>query len=119
MRLDALSIIEILCAALVLTGYWRIYEKAGRPGWAAVIPIYNVVVLLQIVERPLWWAIFFFIPVINIVFSLIVHLELAERFGKGPLFGLGMAFFPVIFVPILGFGGAQFGKRRAWENGDV
>ncbi len=119
MRLDALSIIEILCLALVFTGYWRIYEKAGKPGWAAVVPVYNVVVLLQIVEKPLWWAVFFFIPLINIVFSLIVHVELAERFGKGPLFGLGMTFFPVIFVPILGFGEAQYTGKQGWENGNV
>lgn len=108
MNLDTVTIIEILAIALVFTGYWRLFEKAGKPGWAAVVPIYNVIVLLQVVERPLWWAIFFFVPLVNLVVSVVVHVDLAQRFGKPPLFGLGMALFPVIFVPILGFGESRY-----------
>ncbi len=108
MNLDTFTLIEILAISLVFTAYWRLFEKADKPGWAAVVPIYNVIVLLDLVERPRWWAIFFFIPLANIIISVIVHVELAERFGKHPLFGLGMALFPVIFVPILGFGKATY-----------
>ncbi len=106
--MDSFTLLEILAIALVFTAYWRLFEKAGKPGWAAVVPIYNVIVLLDLVKRPRWWAIFFFLPLANIVVSIVVHIELARCFGKTPLFGLGMALFPVIFVSILGFGEASY-----------
>lgn len=90
--------------ALVIVGMWKAFAKAGQPGWASIIPIYNIIVMLQIAQKPLWWIILYFIPVANIIIPILVSIALAEKFGKGAGFGLGLAFLPFIFFPILGFG---------------
>jgi len=83
---------------------WKIFEKAGKPGWAAIIPIYNVIVVLEIVGRPIWWVLLFLIPVVSFVVSIIVAIDLSKSFGHGPLYGFGLAFLGFIFGPILAFG---------------
>jgi len=93
---------------LVIVGLWRMYEKAGKPGWAAIIPIYNIWVLLEIVGRPTWWILLFLIPVVNFVIWIVIALELADVFGKTVPFGIGLILFPEIFYLILGFGSAQY-----------
>jgi uncharacterized membrane protein YhaH (DUF805 family) len=87
---------------------WRIYEKADKPGWAAIVPIYNIYVLLQIVGRPGWWLLLFFIPIVNIIVSVIVYIELAHSFGKSTAFGIGLILLGLIFLPILALGDAQY-----------
>jgi hypothetical protein len=91
-----------------IAALWIVFSKAGRPGWAAIIPIYNLWVLLKIVGRPGWWIILFIIPLINLVIWIIVALDLARSFNKGTGFALGLIFFNWIFVPILAFGSAQY-----------
>jgi hypothetical protein len=95
-------------AVVVLAGMWKVFEKAGKPGWAAIIPIYNLIVLLEIVGKPLWWIVLFFLPCVNIVAIILVSIEVAKVFGKDVLYGLGLAFLPFIFYPILGFGDARY-----------
>lgn len=105
------AIVLILQLAIiigVIAGFWKTFTKAGKPGWAAIVPIYNVIVLLQIAGKPLWWIILFFIPVVNVVISILASLAVAEKFGKGGGFGVGLALLPMIFYPILGFGSAQY-----------
>ena len=92
----------------VYAGFWRIFEKAGIPGWKAIIPIYNYIMLLRLLCRPGWWLFLLFIPMVNIVIAVVMSLELAERFGRGILFGAGLALMPFVFVPILGFGNARY-----------
>lgn len=92
----------------VIAGIWKTFEKAGKPGWGAIIPIYNLILLLQIANKPLWWIILFFIPLVNIIVAIIVPIEIAAKFGKGAGFGLGLAFLGFIFYPILGFGDAKY-----------
>ncbi len=92
----------------VIAGAWKTFEKAGKPGWGVLIPIYNIILLLQIADKPLWWIILFFIPLVNIVVAILVPIEIAAKFGKGAGFGLGLAFLGFIFYPILGFGDAQY-----------
>jgi len=93
---------------LVIASMWKVYTKAGQPGWAAIIPIYNIVVLLQIVRKPLWWIVMFFIPLVNLIFLILVYVELAKAFGKGGGFAVGLLFLSIIFFPILGFGSSQY-----------
>ena len=93
---------------LMIAGMWKIFVKAGKPGWAAIVPIYNLVVLLEIVGKPIWWIILMIIPLVNIIVYIIVLIELAKRFGKGIGFALGLLFLPFIFFPVLGFGSAQY-----------
>ena len=97
---------------VVLAGIWKTFEKAGKPGWASLVPIYNVVVMLDIAGKPWWWLLLMFIPVVNLIVAIIVSIAIAERFGKGAGFGLGLAFLGMIFSPILGFGDATYGSAR-------
>jgi hypothetical protein len=87
---------------------WKVYVKAGKPGWAAIIPIYNVLVQLEIVGRPWWYLLLLFVPVVNFVIGIIVLFDLAKVFGKGTGFGFGLLFLSFIFIPILAFGDAKY-----------
>lgn len=106
------SIIEpILTLALtvvVFAGFWKIFEKAGEPGWAAIIPIYNLYVLIKVSGNAWWWLILFFIPVLNLLAAAKISIDVAGKFGKGILFGLGLTFLSFIFYPLLGFGDYQY-----------
>ena len=102
------SIIYLAIVVLVLAGIWKTFTKAGKPGWASIIPIYNVVVLLQIAEKPVWWILLFLIPIVNLVVSIMVMMAVAQKFGKGAGYGLGLAFLGFIFWPMLGFGSATY-----------
>jgi Family of unknown function (DUF5684) len=93
---------------LMIAGYWRLFEKAGQPGWAAIVPIYNVYILLKVVGRPGWWLILYFIPLVNVVVDLVVSLDLASSFGRGAGYGVGVWLLPWIFVPVLGLGSAEY-----------
>ena len=97
-------IIDLAIIALYVASGWKIFEKAGKPGWAAIIPIYNVIVLLEIVGRPVWWVILMFIPLVNIVIFILVSIDLSKSFGHGTLYGLGLFFLSFVFYPILAFG---------------
>jgi len=97
-------LVWLAIAAFYLYVLWRIFEKAGKPGWAAIIPIYNLIVLLEIVGRPIWWLVLFIIPVVGFVIGIIVSIDLSKSFGHGTLYGLGLALFGFIFGPILAFG---------------
>ncbi|MCP5106243.1 MAG: signal peptidase I [bacterium] len=92
----------------MLISMWKVFEKAGQPGWAVIIPIYNIIVLLKIAKKELWWIILLFIPFVNIIILILVYIAVAENFGKSQLFGLGLAFFGIIFFPILAFGDAKY-----------
>ncbi|WP_253155957.1 DUF5684 domain-containing protein [Stieleria tagensis] len=96
---------------VVIAGLWKTFEKAGKPGWAALIPIYNMVILLEIAGKPIWWLLLYFIPFVNVVVHILVSLAVAENFGKDVLFGLGLSFLAFIFFPILGFGDAVYRPR--------
>jgi len=94
---------------VVIIGGWKVFEKAGQPGWAILIPIYNVYILLKIVGRPGWWVILYFIPLVNIVIALIVAIDLAQAFGQSAVFGVVLLFFLCgIGYLILGFGNYQY-----------
>ena len=95
---------------IVLAGMWKVFEKAGEPGWAALIPIYNVIVLVKIAGREMWWVLLFLLPCANFVAAVMISLDIARKFGKDPLYGIGLAFLPFIFYPMLGFGDAQYNR---------
>ena len=101
------TLIWLAVMVLVIAGMWKVFVKAGKPGWACLIPIYNMIVLLEIAGKELWWIILLFIPVVNFVILIPVSIAVAEKFGKGAGFGLGLAFLPMFFFPLLGFGDAQ------------
>lgn len=93
---------------LMIASIWTIFSKADKPGWAAIVPIYNVIVLLEIVGKPWWWLLLFLIPFVNIVFLIIVIHRLSLSFGHEVGFTLGLIFLGIIFFPILGFGSSKY-----------
>jgi uncharacterized membrane protein YoaK (UPF0700 family) len=101
-------LIELAIVVAIIAGFWKVFTKAGKPGWAAIVPIYNIIVLLQIANKPLWWILLFFIPLVNIVMAVFVGIAVAKNFGKGEGFGIGLGLLGFIFYPILGFGDAQY-----------
>ena len=108
-----LGIISLAIIVLTIMGLWKVFAKAGQPGWASLIPIYNGIVLLQIVGKPLWWIILMLIPFVSLVVCVLVSIALSERFGKSTGFGVGLFFLPFVFCPILGFGDAQYSASPA------
>jgi hypothetical protein len=102
------GIFWLICVVVVIIAMWKVFTKAGKPGWAAIVPIYNIIVLLEIAGKPLWWFILCLIPFVNFIIWIIVSIAVAEKFGKGAGFGIGMAILPFIFFLILGFGDAKY-----------
>lgn len=101
----------IVLAAVVVSiiGLWKMFEKAGQPGWAAIIPIYNLYVLVKISGRPEWWLLLYFIPFVNIVVSLLIALDVGKRFGQSDVFSIIMLWlFSSLGYVILGFGDAEY-----------
>lgn len=88
--------------------FGRIFQKTGRPLWEGFVPIYNYYVMLKIVGRPGWWLIFYIIPIVNIVITIIVYYDLARSFGKGVGFTVGLFLLSIIFIAILGLSDAQY-----------
>jgi hypothetical protein len=114
------AILWLLYAVFIvvyLVAAWIVYTKAGEEGWKALIPIYNVWVLLKIVGRPGWWLLLFLIPFVNFVIWIIVSIDLAKSFGKGTGFALGLIFFAPIFYMILAFGDATYRGPAAAPGG--
>jgi Family of unknown function (DUF5684) len=103
-----LLIIYLAILVFYLAAEWRIFSKAGKPGWAVIIPIYSTLVFLQVIGRPWWWILLFLIPIVNIVFLIIAVNDLSKSFGHGMGFTLGLLFLSFIFIPILGFGGSKY-----------
>src|SRR5437763_14185881 len=104
-----LGIIVLLAfAVLMIASMWKIFTKAGKPGWAAIIPIYNLIVLLEIAGKPLWWFILFLIPIVNLIVAIMVVASVARKFGKGIGFAIGMLVLAPIFYPMLAFGDSTY-----------
>lgn len=102
-------LIYLAIIILMIAGMWKVFEKAGKPGWAAIVPIYNIIVLLEIVGRPIWWIVLFLIPIVNFVALIIVAMDLAVCFGKSKGWGFGLlVILPFVGYPMLGFGDAAY-----------
>lgn len=106
-----LFVVYAAVIAVTVASMWRIFTKAGKPGWAAIVPIYNIYVMLQIVGRPTWWILLFLIPFVNIVVSLITAMDLAKAFGKSQAFGIvALWLFGIVGYPMLAFSNAKYTK---------
>ncbi|MGE5801323.1 MAG: DUF5684 domain-containing protein [Gemmatimonadota bacterium] len=102
------AIMSIAAAVFMIATMWKVNEKGGKPGWAAVVPIYNEVVLLQLAGKSGWWVLLYLIPLVNIIIYFIARIDLAKSFGRGVGFGLGLIFLPVIFFPILAWDDPEY-----------
>ncbi|WP_370948252.1 DUF5684 domain-containing protein [Amycolatopsis sp. cg5] len=104
-----LGIFGLVVGVFFIFVAWKVFTKAGQPGWAAIIPFYNAYIMLKIAGRPGWWLLLYFIPVVNVVISIIVMLDIAKSFGKGTAFAVfGLILFPFVGMTMLAFGSAQY-----------
>src|SRR5947209_11437206 len=111
---------------LVVGGLWKIFSKAGEPGWAAIVPVYNGMILSKICGRGEMFGLLLLVPCVNIVVSILLTIDLAKVFGKDMGFAIGMILLPIIFLPILAFGNAEYigasggsgGRRRSRRRRD-
>ena len=114
-----LILIILAVVVFIIAAMWKIFEKAGQPGWAAIVPIYNCYVLLKIVGKPGWWLLLFLIPIVNYVFIILTYNMLSKSFGKEEGFTVGLVLLGIVFFPILGFGDAKylgpFGDKTAFD----
>jgi Family of unknown function (DUF5684) len=112
-------LIILAVVVFIIAAMWKIFEKAGQPGWAAIVPIYNMYVLLKIVGKPGWWLILFLIPFVNYVFIIWTYNMLSKSFGKTEGFTVGLVLLGIVFFPILGFGDAKYlgpyGDKAAFD----
>jgi hypothetical protein len=106
-------IFAIMVTVVEIVGAWFMFEKAGEPGWAAIIPIYNYLIGIKIAGKPWWYILLMLIPVVNLVIYIIILNGLAKNFGKGTGFTVGLFFFRFIFIPILGFGNAVYNGDKS------
>ena len=100
---------------VTIMGMWRVFEKAGHPGWACIIPFYNIYILLKIAEKPGWWLLLYFIPLVNIVIAVMVMISVAKNFNKDVGYAIGLMLLPFIFYPILGLGDAEYMGEREYS----
>ncbi len=101
-------VIYLAIVVLIIASMWTIFTKAGKPGWAAIVPIYNFIVLLEIAGKPMWWFILMLIPIVNIIIGVMTWHNVARAFGKDVGYTLGLIFLPFIFLPMLAFGDAEY-----------
>lgn len=104
----ALTGVIIAYFVFAIAGTWKTFEKAGEPGWASIVPFLNLYKLYKIGLGAGWIFVLLIIPVVNFILNIILGIKLAQAFGRGVLFGLGLAFLPGIFYMILGFGSATY-----------
>ena len=101
-------IFYVLIIVLNIAAMWKVFEKAGKPGWAAIIPIYNLIVLVEIIGKPIWWFLLMIFPCTSLIFVIWAYNLLAKSFGKSEGFTVGLVLLNPIFMCILGFGDAVY-----------
>ena len=101
-------VLVIALYVLLIVANWKIFTKAGKPGWASIIPFYNLYVLFEIAGMNGWLFLLLCLPIVNIVMIIMLDIKLAKAFGKGTGFAIGMIFLTNIFTLILAFGSAQY-----------
>ena len=103
------GLLAIILYVLYIVAGWRVYTKAGKPGWATIIPFYNLVVWCQIAGKPGWWLLLYLIPFVNVVIAIVVAVNVARNFGKSGAFGFFLLFvFYFIGMFVIAFGKAQY-----------
>lgn len=106
--LGAFALVYLAIIVVMIISFWKIFTKAGKPGWAAIVPIYNIVVFLEIVNKPVWWIILLFIPIVNFVILIILTHRLSLSFGQGVGFTILLLLVGIIGYPVLAFGDYKY-----------
>lgn len=99
-----MTVIVLAVTILMVVGMWKLFVKAGRPGWASIVPFYNTYVMVELAGRPIWWfAVILLVPILNVVFGVIVTIDFVKAYGKSTAYGVFSLFFPFITLPIMAF----------------
>jgi hypothetical protein len=98
----------LICAGVCIAGLCGAFSKAGRPAWAAIVPIYNTIVFLDIAGKPWWWLFLLMLPLVGIVFAIMATIAFVANYGRGVGFAIGLMFLAPIFLPLLGFGDNEY-----------
>ncbi len=101
-------LISSVIGLVMIISMWKVFKKAGKPGWASIIPIYNIYVMIQIAKLPAYYLLLYILPIVNIYAMFKIYIELAHKFDKSTGFGIGLIFLNFIFLPILAFGNATY-----------
>lgn len=101
--LGTIFLIAGIVSVIMIVSLWKLYEKAGKPGWACLIPIYSTIVMIEIAKKPMIWLLYLFIPIVNIVFAIWLTNLFVKSYGKSEGFTVGCLLLPYIFYPILAF----------------
>lgn len=109
----------IIITVIMVIAHWKIFEKAGKPGWAAIIPIYNIIVLLEIIGKPIWWIFLMIFPCTSFIFVIWATNLLSKSFGQSEGFTVGLLLLGVVFYPVLAFGNYQYLGPSAKEAGGL
>ena len=99
---------------ILIVANWKIFVKAGKPGWAILIPIYNVIIMLQIVKKPWWWFLLMLIPIVNVVIVILVIYNFVKVFGKPGWHVLLALFLSIIYYPYIAFSDAP----DTWDDNE-
>lgn len=102
------ALIGLAIVIFMVVAMWRVFSKAGQPGWAILVPIYSTIVLLRVAGKPWWWLFLLFIPLVDVVVAILIYAGVATNYGRGAGFTVGLIFLPFIFIPILGCGRAVY-----------
>lgn len=100
--------IGIIAMLVTVASMWRVFAKAGEPGWAAIVPIYNSLVMLKVAGKPMWWIVLLAIPIVNVVIVFMVFSNLSKAFGGGAGTTLGLVFLTCLFMPMLAFSDRRY-----------
>jgi hypothetical protein len=103
-----LIIIWLAVVVFIIAAMWKVFTKAGQPGWAAIIPIYNIYIMTKIGGKPGYWTLLCLIPILNIIFLIWLYNMISKSFGKDEGFTVGLVLLGIVFWPILGFGPAKY-----------
>lgn len=100
----AYLVILLVVGVIVLVATWKLFQKAGKPGWAAIVPFYNNYCMFEMVFGNGWLFLLLLVPCVNVIIGFMLNFKLAKSFGQGTAFGLGLIFLYPIFICILGLG---------------
>ncbi len=104
-------IIYTVIVLLMIASGWKVFAKAGLPGWGILVPGYNIYLMCKLAGKPGWWVLLLFVPLINLIIAIVLTVAMVQKFGKGAGFVIGMLLLPFIFLPILGFGSATYQRK--------
>lgn len=108
------ALVWIALLVAVAAGVWRMFVKAGHPGWAVIVPIFNLYTWIKLAGKPGWWFVLYCVPFLGVVLAIYVNICVARNFGRTWLYGIAITFLPFIFVPVLGFGSSMYSEE--WQR---